>query len=273
MKEHKVEGLICLKDDLGIEYKVSRIEYIIWENGEFEYRFIPNYQIIDLLDSSVFQGIPGLDLSLRQNIYIRRNRIPVFISERTPAANREDLWNLLEDCDMQYLNPLEWLIKTDTKYIGDRLYVRKDESENVYCLKTVDTDTSKLNRTVDIIRKILDYICFGYDVVYDGFIIGQSNRKDCYNLLYRLYKKETKHLKQLQKDGIEKAKAEGRYRGRKGLQVDDTKLFEVCKKYRNKQISANEAAHLLNMSKSTFFRRLKKTEVNINEHSKPSIQT
>lgn len=263
MKEHKVEGLICLKDDLGIEYMVSGIEYILWENEEFEYRFIPNYQIIDLLDSSVFQGIPGLDLSLREYSYTRRNRVPVFISERTPAANREDLWNLLEDCDMQYLNPLEWLIKTDTKYIGDRLYVRKAEYENIYCQKIIDTKALKLNRTVDIIRKLLDYICFGYDVEYDGFIISQSNRKDCYNLLYRLYKKETKHLKQLQKDGIEKARTEGKYRGRKSIQVDDTKLFEVCRKYKNKQISANEAARLLNMSKSTFFRRLKKTEVTV----------
>lgn len=28
------------------------------------------------------------------------------------------LWKLLQDCNMQYLNQLEWLIRTDTIYSG-----------------------------------------------------------------------------------------------------------------------------------------------------------
>lgn len=32
----------------------------------------------------------------RQPRYVRKNTIPVFISERTPGENREDLWKLLE---------------------------------------------------------------------------------------------------------------------------------------------------------------------------------
>lgn len=55
---------------------------------------------------------------------MRENVVPVFISERTPGENREDLWELLEECGVQYLNRLEWLIRTETRYSGDGMYVQ-----------------------------------------------------------------------------------------------------------------------------------------------------
>lgn len=79
------------------------------------------------MDTKDFQGIPGLDLDLKKKSYTRENVIPVFISERAPAKNREDLWELLEKCDMQYLNPVEWLIRTNTQYPGDKLFVKRPE--------------------------------------------------------------------------------------------------------------------------------------------------
>ena len=48
MNCYEVDALICLKDDLGIEYAVSEIEYKIWKNEEFEYRFRPKFSVIDL---------------------------------------------------------------------------------------------------------------------------------------------------------------------------------------------------------------------------------
>lgn len=72
-----------------------------------------------------------MDLDLRKKEYIRRNRVPVFISERTPSKNRENLIELLDACGMDYLNRLEWLIRTDTRYAGDSLYVCRWEDEMV----------------------------------------------------------------------------------------------------------------------------------------------
>ena len=69
-----------------------------------------------------------MDLDLKKELYIRENITPVFISERAPGKNREDLWELLKQCDMQYLNQLEWLIRTDTRYSGDKLFVQRPES-------------------------------------------------------------------------------------------------------------------------------------------------
>ncbi|MBQ8164472.1 MAG: recombinase family protein [Clostridia bacterium] len=255
MEPYTVNALICLKDDLGFEYVVSEIEYELWENDTFEYRFRPNYSVIELLDSSVFQGIPGIDLELRRKEYVRRNSIPTFVAERAPSSNREDLWRLLEDCGMNYLNQLEWLIKTDTKYIGDRLYVRRPlDGEKV---RNLDGEIAKLKRSCDVQRKLLENICLGLTVEFERFVIDDRNRKSCYDLLYRLYKRESGNIKKLQSEGIAAAKKNGKYHGRKAIQVDDTKLYEVCRKYRNHQITLDEAAKLLNMSTSTFYRRIK----------------
>ena len=145
-----------MKDDIGIEFAVCKIEYREWENEEFEYRFMPLYSVIDLLDQSIFQGIPGIDLAKRKAEYVRKNIVPTFISERAPGKNREELWKLLEDCGMTYLNQLEWLIKTDTHYIGDRLYVRKitvqDENSITF---------NNLKRNADIQKRLLENICAG----------------------------------------------------------------------------------------------------------------
>ena len=125
MKEMKTTGIICLSDDLHIEYKIAKIEYTERDDDSFTYVFTPYYNVIDLLSPPVFQGIPGLDLDLRKPEYVRENTIPVFISERAPNKNRENLWELLENEEMKYLNQLEWLIRTKMQYSGDRLYVKK----------------------------------------------------------------------------------------------------------------------------------------------------
>ena len=252
MNQHNTDALICLKDDFGIEYVICKIEYTIWESEEFEYRFMPVYPVIDLLDSNLFHGIPGIDLEKRKPIYVRENIIPTFISERAPSNNREELWKLLEDCNMQYLNQLEWLTKTDTHYVGDKLYVRKTTSayEN-------NITFDKLKRTVDIQKRLLEYICAGRSFAYEGFNIDDSNRSVCYNLLYRLFRRENERIKGLQAEGIKRAKTDGKYQGRKAIQIDDLAFYDVVQKYKNKKISANDAAKKLGISLSTFHRRIK----------------
>lgn len=269
MRELATKGIICLKDDMGIEYWVSKIEYKLWENDEFEYRFRPDYSVISLLGTSLFQGIPGLDLDSGKEEYVRRNIIPTFISERSPGKNREELWKLLESHGMEYLNQLEWLIRTDTKYIGDRLYVIADAGDSATAPVSIDEEMKKCKRAVDSIRRLLQYICRGRDVLYDGFVIDDHNRKTCYELIYRMYQKENHFICEQQRRGIERAKRDGKYRGRKPLHVDTPKLYEVYRNYKLKQITASEAAAILGVSKATFFRRIKKlksTEVG-KEHS------
>ena len=107
MREVTTSGLICLRDDLDIEYKIARIDFIEREDESFTYVITPCYEVIDLLGPPHFQGIPGLNLDLRKPRYVRDNLVPVFISERSPGKNREDLWQLLDHVGMKHLNQLE----------------------------------------------------------------------------------------------------------------------------------------------------------------------
>ena len=166
MKSVITSGLICVKDKLNLEYFLAKIEYQVNEDETFEYRFSPYYNVIELLDSSIFQGIPGLDLDLKKEVYIRKNKTPVFISERAPSENRENLIEMLESVDMDYLNQLEWLIRTNLKYSGDNMYVKRYENnENVEIPLINNLNTNSL------LKRILSEICKGNTVTFGNFLI------------------------------------------------------------------------------------------------------
>ncbi len=194
MNQATTTAIICLDDDLGFTYRVSKIEYVLCEDDSFSYTFTPNYSVIDLLTTALFQGIPGLNLDLRKSQYVRKNTTPVFISERTPGENREDLWKLLEDCGMNYLNRLEWLIRTDTRYGGDRFYAERwTADDDKLCVDYAAIEQAE-SRSAGIIAQLLRIICAGNDVKAVDFFIDDSNRKAYYSLLMSLYQKEKSYM-------------------------------------------------------------------------------
>lgn len=65
------------------------------------------------------------------------------------------------------------------------------------------------------------------------------------------------HWKELQKAGIEKAKKEGKYKGRKKLPIDETKMRTVCAEWRKGNITAVEAQKQMELKPNTFYRRVK----------------
>lgn len=256
MKKISTTALICLKDNYGILYKVSKIEYDEYENGEFEYRFTPYYNVIDLMPSSIFQGIPGLDLPFRKKEYIRKNRIPVFISERTPSEKREDVRMLLEENNMESLNRLEWLIRTKTKYSGDNFQVIPYTGNEVISYKK-HSMFDLVKRSDSIIKALLSIICAGDFLYSDDITIDDQTRSDYYRLLIQLYSKEYNSRKDTQRNGIEKAKKQSVYKGRKKKKIDPLLLEKTLDDYKNKRISIEVATKQLGISKATFFRRLK----------------
>ena len=251
MREIITRGDICLKDDYNLTYKVAEIIYTEREDESFVYEIRPNYSVIHLLDSKDFQGIPGLDMDLEKRSYVRENIIPVFISERAPARNREDLWKLLKECDMQYLNPLEWLIRTNTRYAGDKLYVQRPENKSI----EVDAIRSLGNRSAIICRKLLEVICYGGEVISPTLTVDDKNRKQYYDLLIALYSSERKALDSFRRKGIKESAQKGKYKGRAKIKIDKLAAIEVFEDYQNKKITSSKAAQLLEISKSTFLRR------------------
>lgn len=251
MQEIVTRGDICLNDEYNLTYKVAEITYAERVDESFVYEIRPNYSVISLLSTKDFQGIPGLELGLRLDSYYRENVVPVFISERTPGPNREDLWKLLKDCDMQYLNQLEWLIRTDTRYSGDKLFVQRPQNKSV--------ETNLINelgtRSAVICRRLLEAICYGDTVTASSFKITDKNRKQYYTLLMALYSTERKFLDSQRSAGIAASAKNGNYKGRSRIRVDKLISEEIFSNYESKKISSAEAANRLGISKSTFLRR------------------
>ena len=85
MKTYTSKGIICIAGQFDLIYRVADIFYYLNDDDSFKYVFKPNYAVTELISSWYFQGIPGLNLDLKKEEYIRENRVPVFISERVPS--------------------------------------------------------------------------------------------------------------------------------------------------------------------------------------------
>ena len=240
MRKLTTTRFICLEDDYKFIYKIAKIEYEEWEDGAFNYRFRPFYNVINMLPPNLFQGIPGLDLSLEKAVYERKNIVPTFISERTPSERREDLWELMEESGMQALNRLEWLIKTNKRYSGDRFFVMPYDGKDFINYNVVSM-YDLVRRSDSINKKLLDIICFGDYLNSGEIIIDDKSRLYYYQLLMPMYIREFTRKEEIRQRGIERARANNDYiHGR---------------------ISVDQAVSVLKVSKSTFFRRLSERQM------------
>lgn len=256
---HRVltQGTILQKDDAGFVYKVARIDFEELENGEFNYQFTPYFSVIDLMPSNIFQGIPGLDLSLRKPQYVRKNITPCFIAERTPSSGRENLQELLEEVGMDYLNRLEWLIRCDYSYFGDRFYVERYKEADDKNMIKVDSMYDLVERRDQLFKKILEIICYGDNLESSEITINDENRATYYEFLMPIYLNNKKYKREKQQEGIDRKKLEGGYQGRKKISLDVNAFEKVFREFSNGQINEAKALKELKVSRSTFYRRLK----------------
>lgn len=265
MKQHSTKAIIFATDQNKIEYAVATIEQILYEDDTFDYSIKPNYSVISLTNSSFFQGIPGLNLDLKNDEYIRTDSVPTFIYERTPQKNREDLWQLLEEVNLDYYNPLEWLIRSNKKYTGDHLSVKayREPITKTIINSIQPYDSFNLHNINDIasntflkLKNILEIIVNGANLNIGNFVIDDNNRLSLYTIFYNLYINERNIRKNQQKTGIKNTiKA---YKGRSKIKISYPKLVEIMTLYENKEMSLEEAMKSLNLiSEATFYRRLK----------------
>lgn len=63
--------------------------------------------------------------------------------------------------------------------------------------------------------------------------------------------------KKLQQAGIEKAKKEGKYTGRKRIEINQDLFQQECKKWRNGEQTARETMKNIGLKPNTFYRRVK----------------
>ena len=68
---------------------------------------------------------------------------------------------------------------------------------------------------------------------------------------------ERESILERQREGIEIAKSDGKYKGRKPVDVDEKLFRTVCKKWRNGQMTATAAMKEVGLKPNTFYRRVK----------------
>jgi DNA invertase Pin-like site-specific DNA recombinase len=72
---------------------------------------------------------------------------------------------------------------------------------------------------------------------------------------------ERESILERQREGIEIAKAEGKYKGRKPVEIDEAKFRAVCARWRAGDISATVAMKELDLKPNTFYRRVRDMKV------------
>lgn len=271
---YRNSGIIYAVDRSGDKYAVSRVDFERFDEQNFQYIFSPEWSVIDTLPASIFQGIPGLDMSLRLERYYRVNMTPYFISERTPSEGREDLWELLDEVGLDYYDRFEWLLRSNMRCGTDNLIVERAEAPRRIIFESIDLLPANLQpsdcvsikglhsvaSTSHQLRQYLLQILRSGAQLWDESedrIITEAESSMLMKLLMLQETLDNKRNKNHHNEGIARAKNEGKYTGRKKLSVDPNLFDRIANDFDKKKISEDEALRRLGISRSTFYRRLK----------------
>ena len=272
---YRNSGIIYAVDRSGSKYAVSRVDFERYDDQNFQYIFSPEWSVIDTLPASIFQGIPGLDMSMRLERYYSVNMTPYFISERTPSESREDLWELLEEVGLDYYDRFEWLLRTNMRCGTDNLVVERTEAPRRIAFDSVKSLPSNLQpsdcvsingfqsvaTTTHQLRKNLLQILRSGAGIWNEAEERQLTEEECsllLNLLMLQESMENKQNKQRHQAGVNRAKSDGKYVGRKKIAVDQNLFRQVAEDFRARKINEEEAMIRSGIaSRSTFYRRLK----------------
>lgn len=271
---YRSSGIIYALDPCGSKYAVSRVDHERFGEQDFQYVFTPEWAVIDALPASIFQGIPGLDLSLRLERYYRVNMTPVFISERTPSEGREDLWELLDSVGLDYYDRFEWLLRTRMRCGTDNLIVERAREEGIRlsCDQTIlsqlqpaDTVTlpdlpSAGSSARELSNNLLCILRSGAQIhlEQEERTLSPEERSAMLKLLLIQQSKDRQTHQEHRIAGIRQAKENGKYTGRKKQAIDPTLLREVAQEFHEQKISEQAAMERLGIrSRSTLYRRLR----------------
>ncbi len=271
-------GIIYALDrhHLDRPYAVGQVDYQRFDDHNFQYVFTKFWSVIDALPFLVFNGISGLDMDLRLEKYYRSNMTPGFITERTPPENRENIKELLDAVSLDHYDRFEWLLRAHAGCGVDNLIVERKREESITVeydpdkglpddIQPYDTivikDLKSLGSTNRKLRKNLIKILSKGADIYDRSeerLLSKEEESTLLKLAFIQEDLDERNLKDAQKDGIEKAKKEGKYRGRKRQETDMSRLKQTAYAFEKHWITEEEAMKRLNInSRSTFYRRLK----------------
>ena len=270
---YRNQGLIKVVDRFNRKFNVGEIIFERFDDQNFQYIIKPYWNQINFIPKNVFNGIPGINLDIKQDKYYRVNMTPTFISMRTPSESREDIINLLSSVGLDYYDRFEWLLRSNSRCGDDNIIVVRKEQARDYEIKLLNKDNISIDDTVRINN--LGSICnTNGKMIEKTFILLQSGakifirdenrflndeeRKNMLYLLMNMLSCQDRNTFTNRANGINIAKLNGKYSGRKPIAVDSNTLNQVRYEFNNKIISEKEAMEKLGISsRSTFYRKIK----------------
>ena len=267
-------GIIKAVMKTGEKISVAQIDYQEFDEENFQYVISPYWEIVDGLPASVFQGIPGIDMELRLERYYRVNYIPTFIAERTPSENREDLWDILGSVGLDYYDRFEWLLRTTMRSANDNLIVERRRTLPVteqftsgvlsalqYGDKViVDSMEVISDTTAGFADAIFIAITSGIDIINQSgqILVDAMARAAMIPVVVTQRIITRREHASSRRDGIEQAKKNGKYTGRKPIEVDEKILRQAVMEIDKGIITVEEAMRRTKIgSKSTFYRKVR----------------
>lgn len=142
----------------------------------------------------------------------------------------------------------------DRKELKELLnYVR--EGDIVYC-----SDISRIARnTKDLLNIVEELNRKGVDFISLKEAIDTTTPQGKFMLTVfgAMAELERESILQRQREGIAIAKEQGKYKGKKKTKIDETKMREVCQRWRSGKMTAVKAMEEMGLKPNTFYRRVK----------------
>ena len=147
---------------------------------------------------------------------------------------------VLREGDVLYIDSLDRLGRTYDGVIAEWKRITREIGADIIALDKADIFDSRKFKTQGDIGKLLEDIMLA-------------------TLSYVAETERTK-LRQRQREGIDMALAEGRYKGRPKVQCDDALLLSLYPQWKSGQISAKQFMTSLGLKSQTFYRRIREYE-------------
>jgi DNA invertase Pin-like site-specific DNA recombinase len=136
--------------------------------------------------------------------------------------------------DVVYFDALDRLGRNYSEILSEWHYLTEDRKCDVVCLNPSFMSTLEFRKMGDL---------------------GKPMQTIAINFLGYIAQHEREEMLRRQKAGIAIAKARGKYKGKARKRCDPRRLREYVRLVDNENFPINDAAKLLNMSRSTFIRR------------------
>lgn len=135
-------------------------------------------------------------------------------------------------------------------------FVRKDD------IVIVESYSRLARSTTDLLKIVDDLNEKGVDFISHKENIDTTTPQGrlMLTMFAGIYEFERTCMLARQKEGIAIAKAQGKYKGRKPIEVDQTAFKTVYTEWKGGKIKAVEAMKKLDLSKPTFYRKVKEYE-------------